>query len=196
MFELRKATRDDIPEIQRVMRESLTGIARRTYDARQIASALEWIAHPDTQLIDDGTYFVAVADGAVVACGGWSRRGKLYAGSADSGGESRLLDPATEPARVRAMFTLPEWSRRGIGRAILERCESEARAAGFTTVELMAMKSGGEALYATCGYERVEETKIVMGDGVGMETTVMRKALSSTSESSAPSQGAATPRES
>ena len=176
MFTLRKATRADLPDIERVMRESIDGIGRQRYDEQQVASAMEWIARPDPQLIDDGTYFVAVADGAIVACGGWSKRGKLYAGSAASGGEARLLDPASEAARVRAMFTLPAWARRGIGRAILEACESEARADGFRRVELMAMLSG-EAMYAAFGYAPVEATSIVLEDGARLGTTVMAKTL-------------------
>lgn len=176
MFTLRKATPADRPAIEHVMRESLRGLGKPAYDDGQIASSLAWIAHADAQLIDDETYFVAVADGEVVACGGWSKRGKLYAGSAETGGEGRLLDPATEAARIRAMFTLPGWSRRGIGRAILEACESEVRAAGFRRIELMAMLSG-EGLYIACGYEPLEPTQIVLGDGAALGTTVMTKSL-------------------
>jgi len=72
-------------------------------------------------LLDDGTYYVLEASDEIVACGGWSRRDKLYTGSGDSGGEARLLDPTTEAARVRAMFVRDDWSRRGLGRRILGR---------------------------------------------------------------------------
>jgi len=173
---LRKAETADIPEIERVMRESLVGLGRRTYDARQIASSLEHIAHIDRNLITDGTYFVALDDEVIVGCGGWSRRGKLYAGSAAQGGEDRLLDPATEPARVRAMFVVPSHARRGIGREILRQCEEEARAAGFRSVELMAMLSGRE-MYSACGYEAVEDVEPPLADGTPLPLTRMKKAL-------------------
>jgi N-acetylglutamate synthase-like GNAT family acetyltransferase len=176
MFTIRKAKTEDIPEIERVMRESLTGIGSRTYDARQIASSLENIAHLDRDLINDRTYFVAEADGEIVGCGGWSRRSKLYAGSAPSGDESRLLDPATEPARVRAMFVVPEWERRGIGRRILMLCEDEARREGFRTVELMAMLSG-RAMYDACGYTAVEDLAPPLADGTPLPLTRMVKRL-------------------
>jgi GNAT superfamily N-acetyltransferase len=179
LFHLRKATLSDKPAIEHVMRESLRGLGKLAYDEQQIASSLQSIAQADAQLIDDGTYFVAVANGEVVACGGWSRRGKLYTGSAASGGEARLLDPQFEAARIRAFFTLPSWSRKGIGRAILEACENEIAAAGFKRIELMAMLSGGEALYAMNGYEAIERTNIVLEDGTPLGTTVMRKQLSS-----------------
>ena len=158
------------------MRESLIGLGPRTYNEQQIASALEHVAHIDRHLIADGTYFVAIDDGAVVGCGGWSRRGKLYAGSAAQGDEDRFLDPATEAARVRAMFVLPSHARQGIGRAILERCEQEARAAGFKSVELMAMLSGRE-MYAACGYEAVEDVEPPLADGTTLPLTRMHKTL-------------------
>ena len=174
---LRRATLHDLPAIERVMRGSLETLGRTAYDDAQIASSLRYVARPDRQIVEDGTYFVVVDDaGEVVACGGWSRRGKLYAGSAAAGGEERMLEPATEPARVRAMFTLPTHARRGLGRMILERCESEARAHGFARVELMAMASG-RAMYDACGYRVIRETKIVLEDGVSMDGALMEKEL-------------------
>ena len=102
-------------------------------------------------LIDDGTYYVHEAGGEIVACGGWSRRNRLHAGAGDADDDDRLLDPRTEPARVRAMFVRRDWTRRGLGRAILESCERAARAEGFTTLALMATLPG-EPLYRACGF--------------------------------------------
>lgn len=175
-FTLRKATEEDIPEIERVMRDSLRGIGSRFYDPQQINSSLTHVAALDRSLIEDGTYFVAEDAGTIVGCGGWSRRGKLYAGSAAGDGEDRFLDPASEPARVRAMFVVPQWERRGIGREILRRCEEEARAAGFRGVELMAMLSG-EAMYAACGYEAIERVVPPLADGTPLPLTRMVKRI-------------------
>lgn len=172
----RKATLGDVAGIERVMRESLATLGRQTYDANQVASSIAHVARLDRELVTDNTYFVATADGRIVGCGGWSRRGKLYAGSAAEGDESRLLDPASEAARVRAMFVVPEWARRGIGRVILERCEAEARAEGFRKIELMAMLSG-EAMYAACGYDVVERVTPPLADGTRLPLTKMEKHL-------------------
>jgi GNAT superfamily N-acetyltransferase len=175
-FVIRKATGGDIAEIERVMRESLIGLGSLAYDRRQIASSLEHVAHIDRHLIDDGTYFVALDGETMVGCGGWSRRGKLYAGSAAQAGEDRFLDPASEPARVRAMFVVPQYARRGIGRYILECCEEEARAAGFREVELMAMLSG-QAMYAACGYTALEHIEPLLADGTPLPMTRMKKSI-------------------
>lgn len=175
-YSIRTATLADIGAIERVMRESLRGIGIRSYSAEQIASSLEHIAHLDRDLVNDNTYFVAEADPAIVGCGGWSRRSKLYAGSAATADESRLLDPATEPARVRAMFVMPQWERRGIGRRILALCEEEARAEGFLRVELMAMLSG-RAMYDACGYQAIEDVEPPLADGTPLPLTRMVKDL-------------------
>jgi GNAT superfamily N-acetyltransferase len=173
---IRKATTNDVPEIERVMRESIVHISSQTYDATQVESCLQFVAHLDDSLVRDQTYFVAEIDGEIVACGGWSRRAKLYAGGMPTGDEERLVDPQTEAARVRAMFVLPQFARRGLGRAILRLCEEEARRAGFRRVELMAMLSG-EAMYLACGYEPLETIEGHLPDGTPFPLTRMVKPL-------------------
>lgn len=113
----------------------------------------------DTQLIEDSTYYVVELAGAVAGCGGWSRRATLYGHDTTAGRDAHLLDPATEPARVRAMYTNPAFKRRGVGRLILETCEHAAAAEGFTRLSLMSTLSG-EPLYASYGFvetERLED---------------------------------------
>ena len=129
----------------------------------------------DTQLVRDGTYLVAEVDGVAAGCGGWSARATLYGGDHSAGRDARLLDPATEAARVRAMYTDPAFARQGVGRAVIAACEAAARAAGFARVELMATLSGA-ALYRTVGYVAVEEV-VDMVDGVGVPLIRMGKAL-------------------
>jgi GNAT superfamily N-acetyltransferase len=173
---LRRAMESDIPEIERVMRESISGISQRTYDAAQVASSLRFVAHLDRELVSDQTYFVVEEEGEIVACGGWSARSRLYAGSGSSAGDARKLDPATEAARVRAMFVVPKLARRGIGRMILDACEDEARRAGFRRAELMAMLSG-HAMYLASGYRDVEEVDAKLEDGTPFPLIRMEKKL-------------------
>jgi GNAT superfamily N-acetyltransferase len=158
------------------MRTSILSHFPRFYDERQTASAAVHIGDLDLTLIDDGTYFVHEADGEIVACGGWSRRNKLHAGKGDAPDDDRLLDPSTEPARVRAMFVRGDWTRRGLGRAIVEACARAARAEGFTTLALMATLPG-EPLYRACGFRETGRTMVVTPDGIALEGVTMERAI-------------------
>ncbi len=173
---LRPATREDIAAIDALMKVSTRDLFPAFYDDRQTASSVEYIAHVDTRLVDDETYFVLDVGDDIVACGGWSRRDKLFSGSSDQDDRDRLLDPATEPARVRAMFVRSDWTRRGLGTRILEACEAAARAEGFSELSLMATLPG-YLLYTKYGFRELGRTEIALPDGVCLEGVTMAKAI-------------------
>jgi len=129
----------------------------------------------DTQLIDDGTYFVVEAEGRLAGCGGWSRRATLYGGNQAPGRDAKLLDPSVEPARIRAMYTSPDFARRGVGMLILSLCERAAAAEGFTRLELMSTLSG-EPLYAAYGFRPIERLEDATG-GAAVPLVRMEKAV-------------------
>jgi GNAT superfamily N-acetyltransferase len=171
---LRIATTEDASAIEALMKASGDVLFRRFYDDRQAASAVRFVSQIDPMLLADGTYFVLEADGGLVACGGWSRRDRLYTGSGVGTDDARLLDPATEAARVRAMFTHADWTRRGLGRRILEACEEAAAREGFTRLSLMATLPG-VPLYRAYGFAQLEEIEITMPDGVTLPCATMEK---------------------
>jgi GNAT superfamily N-acetyltransferase len=174
---LRRATLGDRPAVADLIAESARGLGRGDYTARQIESAIETgVFGVDTDLIRDGTYFVVEAGGRLIGCGGWSRRKTLFGGDRFARREAEELDPRTEPAKIRAFFVHPDWARRGIGRRILERCESEARAHGFRSLEMMATLPGVR-LYRTLGYAEGEPVEYEMDDGVRIGIVPMRKTL-------------------
>ena len=170
----RLARREDVPALTALMDAAIAELQKPFLDPSQIASSRA-IMGIDTQLIDDGTYFVIEEDGALAGCGGWSRRATLYGGDRSPGRNPARLDPATDPARVRAMYTHPSFVRRGVGRLILSLCEDAARTEGFTRMELMATVAG-EPLYNACGFEPVEWTSDDRG-GAPVPILRMRKAL-------------------
>jgi GNAT superfamily N-acetyltransferase len=173
---LRAATVEDLDAIAAVMRASVLAIFPGSYDERQTASAAVHIAHVDPMLVADGTYFVFVADSEIVACGGWSRRGRLYTGDGDHEDDDRLLDPATEAAHIRAMFVRSDWTRRGLGRAILEAGRDAARAEGFQRLDLGATLPG-VPLYRAFGFKEIEPFVLTMPDGVRIEAVVMERPI-------------------
>jgi len=158
------------------MRSSVLELFPTFYDDRQTRSAATYIAHVDRALIDDGTYYVHEVDGQIVACGGWSKRDRLYTGSDPGGEDARLLDPDTEPGRVRAMFVRGDWTRRGLGRAILLSCERAAYQAGFRTLALMATLPG-VPLYQSFGFVAIAPATVTMPDGVTIDALTMQRAV-------------------
>ncbi len=173
---LRVAAPRDAEAIDALMKESGAAIFPAFYDERQTASAVRFVAQVDPALLADGTYFALEANGELVACGGWSRRDRLYTGSGASEDDGRLLDPANEPAKVRAMFVRADWTRHGLGRRIIEECERAARADGFRRLSLLATLPG-VPLYAACGFEPVEEVEIALEDGVSIACLAMEKQI-------------------
>jgi GNAT superfamily N-acetyltransferase len=174
---LRLATLDEADAIDSLMKASTRDLFPMFYDAAQTAASVQYIAAVDRSLIEDGTYFAIEANGELVACGGWSRRDKLYTGSGDASGDARLLDPATEPARVRAMFVRADWTRRGLGTRILEACEAAARAEGFQTLSLMATLPGFP-LYERFGFQALERVDISLPNGMTLACVRMQKPIS------------------
>jgi GNAT superfamily N-acetyltransferase len=154
----RLATAADLPALAAVMAAAIAELQKGFLDPGQIAAS-RTIMGLDRQLVADGTYFIveeAREPGVRIAgCGGWSRRATLYGGDHTPGRDPERLDPARDAARVRAMYTHPDFARRGVGRLILTLCEDAARAEGFHHLELMATLSG-RPLYAACGFTEIE----------------------------------------
>lgn len=174
---LRAATQDDIPALQAMIDCSVRELQAGWYTPEQIEAAAQSVFGVDRQLIEDGTYYIAEVGGQMAGCGGWSRRGTLY-GASDYGHSRNdtMLDPAHEPARIRAFFTHPKFARKGIGRAILEHCEEEARKAGFHRMEMAATLSG-VPLYAAHGYEALEAFDVPLPGGHSIQVRRMAKQI-------------------
>lgn len=177
-YSIRKATIEDQTEIERLIAESVRGLSREDYNKQQIELSIKTVFGIDTELILDETYFVAEADGKIVGCGGWSKRKTLYGASRyNFSRDSEKLDPETDAAKIRAFFIQPDWARKGIGTAILEACETEAKSFGFQSAEMMSTLPGVK-LYSVCGYQGDERVGVPIGEGVEITCIRMRKNLS------------------
>ncbi|HXC56762.1 MAG TPA: GNAT family N-acetyltransferase [Rhizomicrobium sp.] len=174
----RLARRADMPALKPLMDAAIGELLKPFLAPAAVAASFD-IMGLDSQLIDDGTYFVVACDGALAGCGGWSRRATLFGGDHSAGRDAALLDPARDAARVRAMYTHPAFTRRGVGRLVLQLCEDAAARAGFARVELAATLAGAP-LYRACGYREIEAFESDTPSGVRVPLIRMGKDLSST----------------
>ncbi|HEY5800238.1 MAG TPA: GNAT family N-acetyltransferase [Burkholderiaceae bacterium] len=172
---VRLATTDDLPALRALMEAAIDQLQSDVLTQEQV-KASHAIMGLDTQLIDDQTYFIVECGGQLAGCGGWSKRATLYGGDHTKATRNpKRLDPAREAARVRAMYTHPDFVRRGVGSLVLACCEQEAYMAGFKRAELMATLAG-EKLYAAAGYRVLERTSASV-DGVTVPLVRMEKPL-------------------
>ena len=175
-YTVRKATLDDRESIAALIAESGRGLSREDYADVQIEAAVASVYGVDSDLIHDKTYFVAEQNGTLIGCGGWSRRKTLFGGDKFANRDVEYLDPAVDSAKIRAFFVHPQHARKGVARAILDRCEQEATEHGFRSLELMATLPGIK-FYEACGYSRQGNFDLELDDGVKLPLVPMRKSL-------------------
>ena len=174
---LRLATPKDIPALESLIDESVRALSIGYYTPSQIESALINVFGVDTQLIADKTYFVVEAGASLAGGGGWSKRKTLFGGDqAKANTADALLIPGKDSARLRAFYVHPGWSRRGIGKLITQACETAARDAGFTQLELIATLPG-QPLYEANGYRVVCPFEIPLPDNSSLPAFRMAKTL-------------------
>jgi GNAT superfamily N-acetyltransferase len=165
---------DDVPAVEELIPLSVRTLQAAHYSPAQMEAALGPVFGVDRQLITDGTYFVAEHDAQIIGCGGWSKRKAVFGGDRARAGADELIDPAREPARIRAFFVHPDFARRGIGRAVLAACEEAILQNGFRSAELVATLAG-EPLYAAFDYEVAERYEVTMSGGLTLPVVKMRK---------------------
>lgn len=182
-MDVRVALRDDIPALQQLIRVSVRGLNADRYTPDQLDAALDAIFGVDSQLIDDGTYYVIDGDTVPAAAGGWSGRRTLFGGDQAKTADDARLDPRSEPARIRAFFVHPDWARRGLARRRYHTCDCAAHAAGFRRFELMATLPG-EPFYHALGFEVAERVVVPLGSGVHVPFTRMTRDIAAHPEQS------------
>jgi GNAT superfamily N-acetyltransferase len=176
MTTLRPAILDDIPALEALIARSGIALSKGFYTDEQAQAVTRHVFGVDTQLVKDGTYFVIEREGVPLACGGWSKRATLYGADRAKAGADPLLDPATQPGRIRAFFVDPAVARQGLGTMLIRHAEAEAARAGFRTLE-MAATLPGIPLYRSVGYETVERFEIDLPGGIKVPLARMRKRI-------------------
>jgi GNAT superfamily N-acetyltransferase len=172
---LRPAVPADVPALEELIARSARALSEGFYTPEQAEAAIRHVFGVDSQLVEDGTYFVVDLEGRLLACGGWSARRTLYGGDRAKRGPDPPLDAATEPARIRAFFVDPAVARRGIGRRLLRACVEAAGSAGFRALELVATLPG-VPFYAACGF-RTLDRRVLDLHGVEIPVVHMRREI-------------------
>jgi len=176
MTMIRIAEVSDVPVLNGLIARAGIELSSGFYTPEQAQAITRHVFGVDSQLIADQSYFTIEQDGAMLACGGWSRRRTLFGGDQMKGEADPFLDPLTEAARIRAFFVEPAQARRGLGRMLLSHCSAQAASAGFRALELMATLPG-EPLYRAAGFEVLERIELDLPGGVRVPMTRMRKNL-------------------
>jgi GNAT superfamily N-acetyltransferase len=177
---IRIAERTDTARLRELIAESVRKLQAQDYSKEQMEGALETVFGVDSQLVEDGTFFVAEARNSaasnweIAGCGGWSKRKTLFGGDAWTGREDSLLDPRTDAAKIRAFFVHPQWARKGVGSRILAACEDAAKATGFTRCEMGATLTGAK-LFGMRGYVEIERIQVPLKNGATLPVIRMEK---------------------
>jgi GNAT superfamily N-acetyltransferase len=172
----RLATFEDVPELQQLMALSARQLSTDYYTVEETEGAIKYIFGVDSQLIEDGTYYLVESKDSIIACGGWSRRSTLFGGDQHKDLTDPLLNPATDAARIRAFFVHPDWARKGIGKMLMNICEKAAFQYGFTKIEIGSTLPG-VPLYEAMGYHAVKKIKVPLPNGVTFMVVNMKKDL-------------------
>jgi GNAT superfamily N-acetyltransferase len=174
-FLIRQATVVDIPVLNQIVQLSIRQLGGKYYSSKQIESSLQYLFGIDTQVVADGTYYAVEEADQVVACGGWSRRKTPFGGDqATTILNSELRDPKVDPAVIRAFYVHPNWTRRGIGKKLLDHCEAQALREGFRWLELTSTLSG-YPLYSRYGYQEISKVAINLPDNISIPGMKMEK---------------------
>lgn len=177
--DLRPATLADVPALQALIARAGVVLSAGYYTPEQARAITRHVFGVDTQLIADRSYYAIEHAGAIVACGGWSRRHTLFGGDKAKAGPDPLLDPAVDPARIRAFFVEPAMARRGLGRMLMDQCLREARAAGFRSLELVSTLPG-EPLYAASGFAVIERFELSLPGPIQIPVARMSRPITKT----------------
>lgn len=161
---VRTATEADAETVGRVLAASYPALMAGAYESALLARALPLMTQPNPRLLASGTYYLCEAGGTAVGCGGWSF-------DPPPGGER-----ADGLAHIRHFATEAGWTGRGVGRALYERCEADARAAGARELHCWSSRNG-ERFYAAMGFERVGDIAAPMGPELAFPSVLMRRTL-------------------
>ena len=159
-MELRIAEPDDASNVTALLERSYPSLMAASYDANVLAVALPEMTRANPALLASETYYVMEDGERLIGCGGWTAE-KPGSGEVEPG-----------LAHLRHFATDPDRSREGIGRAIYNRCATDALNRGLTRFQAFSGLNA-EPFYARLGLERVRVIDVPMGPSANLPTVLM-----------------------
>lgn len=164
-LDIRPTTRADLAEIDALFGRSYPALLKGSYPPSIMVTAIPLIARAQPKLVTSGTYFaVRDADG-IVGAGGWT-----------PAAPGRYADGGATVGHIRHVVTDHRKVRQGIGRALMDQITANASAQGVTRLNCLSTLMA-VPFYATCGFERVQETLVNLAPGVDFPAVSMRRTL-------------------
>jgi GNAT superfamily N-acetyltransferase len=166
---LRPATKEDAGRCEKLLKASYCAMLAPDYDLDILSKALPVFTAPQEVLLTCGTWYVVEhpTTNEMVGCGGWTLR--------PTGPASKLTENACP--HLRHFATHPEWTRRGIGKAIWRRILSDVAVAVGPATELEVFSSlTAEGFYASLGFVPVKQVDIpISGEDCVWPVILMRR---------------------
>ena len=173
MFTYRKAEIQDISAIEELMNLSISKVLGKLTDKKELEASYDSMGL-DTKLIEDNSYFLIFNEDTLIGSGGFGIRKTLFGGNHTPNRSDDFLIPGQEPSKIRAMYTHPEWIRKGVGSLVINLGEEAAKNLGFKKCELMATQSG-IPLYENNGYKPIENVLYTASSGKTVPMVRMKK---------------------
>jgi GNAT superfamily N-acetyltransferase len=164
-FAIRQATPADGEAVTRMLEASYATLMQPAYEPLRLAAALFVMTRANPKLLASGTYYAAVlADGRIAGAGGWSLE---RPGTGEI--EERL-------AHIRHFGVSPSHKGLGLGRALCQTCELNARLAGIGRFEVYSSLNA-EGFYEALGFVPLGPWEITLGEGVTLPAIRMCRVI-------------------
>ena len=163
---VRTATPGDLAGIDALLARSYPALLKADYPASVLVTAIPLISRANPRLLASGSYFVVeTAAGDIVGAGGWTRGAPM---------------PGTPRGRsighVRHVATDPRQTRKGVGRALMDRVFATARDAGIGQLECHSTFTA-QPFYEACGFHPIKEITVPLRPGIDFPAVHMRRLL-------------------
>ncbi|MCY0094070.1 GNAT family N-acetyltransferase [Hoeflea ulvae] len=160
-LKVRLATAADEMDVTAVLTASYTRLWQGHYAASDLEILLPLVTRAQPQLLSSGRFFVALADGELAGCGGWSLAAP---------GTSGRVTPGC--GHVRHFAVHPDHLRKGVGRALYTACLSQARDQGCSRMEAWSSLQA-VPFYERLGFRVIEHFTIDFPGDVGLASVRM-----------------------